>query len=67
MPRYFNGGTQPLVVEWGEGVIMPGEYVDHPGPLFSPWTVDEETEDELDAPSINQPTTADEAESKKEK
>lgn len=44
MPRYFNGGTQPLVLQWGEGVIMPGECVDTDDELGPPWTIDNEAD-----------------------
>lgn len=49
MTRYFNGGTQPLVLRWGEGVIMPGEHVDTDDVLGPPFTVDEEASRALDA------------------
>ena len=44
MARYFNGGTVPLVLQWGEGVIMPGEYVDTDDLLGPPWTIDDEAD-----------------------
>lgn len=44
MARLFNGGTQPLVVEWGAGVVMPGEWIetDHPETYAPPWVQDPE-------------------------
>lgn len=49
MARYFNGGPVPLVLQWGEGVIMPGEYVDVDAELGSPWTIDDEADAEVTA------------------
>lgn len=49
LTELFNGGSQPLVIEWGKGTIGPGESFktdnpegyapDRPG---SPWTTDAE-------------------------
>ena len=49
LTELFNGSAQPLVLQWGEGVVMPGESFktdkpegyapDQPG---SPWTTDAE-------------------------
>jgi len=48
--RLYNGGTQPLVPagRWGDGVIMPGEWieVDDPGSYGPPWRRDDEVEGE---------------------
>ena len=52
--RLFNGSTQPRVVAWGEGVIMPGESFEtdnpegyQPDTPGSPWTVDAEASSAL--------------------
>jgi hypothetical protein len=49
LPTYFNGGTQPQVLAWGEGVYMPGEPVTTDLPLGPPWVIDEEAERKLEA------------------
>ena len=49
MARIFNSGTWPLVVQWGEGVVMPGESieVDNPESYGHPWVQDPEAEQAL--------------------
>src|ERR1017187_8482950 len=49
MTRLFNGSTQPRVITWGEGVVMPGESFETDNPEGyapnregSPWTTDPE-------------------------
>lgn len=52
--RLFNGSTQPRVVTWGEGVVMPGESFETDSPEGyapdtpgSPWTTDAEASSAL--------------------
>lgn len=56
MPRYYNGGTVPLIPEgrWGEGVIMPGEPYDTDSELGPPWTLDTETTEATQAHAASQ-------------
>lgn len=64
MPRYYNGGYEPLVPEgrWGEGVIMPGEPYDTDAELGAPWTCDAETDAALAAEPEPEPAPAPEPE-----
>lgn len=61
--RLFNRTTQPRVLEWGSGVVMPGEsfLTDHPE-TFAPdtpnsaWTVDAEAASQLPpSPGVTSP------------